>query len=208
MLGLAPMLAYVYLALGTSQFHRDTTHQLYLSMLTGSTASMALQYLDSALLSRWTYTARGPTSALGGQKNLRGSGTDHHHRQHSAGGRAAFSSSRLVFGWEEAFRARSARSPWEVKNVPSFDPRNPDAVVPTKAQFLRRAARRALLSLFAVDVIGYLGRDAGMNAVHFARGRIPVVARWRVCDGRGAGAAVGEFGAELGDVCLLAAGFV
>ncbi|KAL8741836.1 MAG: hypothetical protein Q9184_008338 [Pyrenodesmia sp. 2 TL-2023] len=183
-LGLAPMLAYVYLALRTSQTHRATTHQLYLSMLTGSTASMALQYLDSALLSRWTYTARGPTSALGGQKNLRHSDETGHHHCHRSAGHTAFSSSwsRLVFGWEEAFRARSARSPWEVKNVPSFDPGHPDAV-PTKAQFLRRTALRALLSLFVVDVIGYLGRDASMNAVHFARGRIPVFARWRSVTG-------------------------
>ncbi|KAL8851921.1 MAG: hypothetical protein Q9221_003132 [Calogaya cf. arnoldii] len=170
-LGLAPILAYVYLALHASRIHNDNTNQLYLNTLTGSTASIALQYLDSALLSRWAYTARGPTSGLGGQKSLR-DGKIGQHRPVTT----TFTS-RLVFGWEETFRARSARSPWEVKNVPSFDPKRPHAV-PTKAQFLRWAALRCLVSFFLVDLVSYLGRDASMNVVYFAHSKIPVFTRW------------------------------
>lgn len=171
MLGIAPMLSFLYLALRASEAHRDTTHQLFLIMSMGSTASIVFQYIDSALLSRWTYSARGPTSALGGQKNLQ------KNESHIPPGALT---SKLVFGWEEAFRARSASSPWEVPNVPKFYPadKRPDRL-PTKAQFLRYAALRCLASFCVVDMIGWMGRDTSMNAVHFASERIPLFARWQ-----------------------------
>ncbi|KAL8771028.1 MAG: hypothetical protein Q9209_003447 [Squamulea sp. 1 TL-2023] len=139
-------------------------------MSMGGTATIAFQYLDSALLSRWTYAARGPTSALGGQKNLQKSDP-----YHSSGALT----SKLVFGWEEAFRARSASSPWEVPNVPKFYPtdKQPNRL-PTRTQFLRYAALRCLVSFCLVDLIGWMGRDASMNAVHFTSERIPLFTRW------------------------------
>ncbi|KAI4173844.1 MAG: hypothetical protein LQ348_006462, partial [Seirophora lacunosa] len=172
-LGLAPILSYVYLA-----FHSSRSN-LYLNALISSTASMALQYLDSALLSRWTYAAQGPTSGLGGQKCLRRESDSDGDKAHRA---PASFTSRLRFGWKEAFRARSAASPWQVNNVPRFDSSRPEAL-PTKAQFVRTAALRCVLSLFVVDAVGWMGRDASMNAVHFAPGQVPVLARWREVTG-------------------------
>lgn len=174
-LGLVPMLGCMQLALRIVRMKDHTTHQLYMSMLMGSTASMVMQYLDSVLLSRWSYEAQGPTSALGGQTNLRTpSGAAQHEGRRSAG----MSFSRLVFGWEETFRARSTRTPWEVKNVPKFFPDRPE-MVPTRAQFLYLSARRCLASLFIVDVISFMGRDATLNSVNFAQNRIPFFARLR-----------------------------
>ena len=172
-LGLIPMLGCMQLALRIVRIKDDTTNPLYMSMLIGSTATMVMQYLDSVLLSRWSYEARGPTSALGGQTKLRtlGGATQHEGRR-SAG----MSFSRLVFGWEETFRSRSARTPWEVKNVPKFFPNRPE-VVPTRAEFLYLSARRCLISLFIVDVISFMGRDATSNSVNFAQSRIPLFAR-------------------------------
>ncbi|KAL8801837.1 MAG: hypothetical protein Q9182_004187, partial [Xanthomendoza sp. 2 TL-2023] len=169
--GLVPMLSYIFLALRNSEAHRDVTHRLFLIMSMGGTAVVAFQYLDSALLSCWTYAARGPTSALGGQKHLQRS--DVHDSPEAI-------TSKLVFGWEEAFRARSASSPWEVPNVPKFYPtdKNPKRL-PTKAQFLRYAALRCLVSFCVLDVIGWMGRDGSMNAVHFASERIPLFTRWQ-----------------------------
>ncbi|KAL8834633.1 MAG: hypothetical protein Q9176_007382 [Flavoplaca citrina] len=169
------MLGYVLLALRNSEAHRGAFHQLFLIMSMGSTVTIAFQYLDSAVLSCWTYSARGPTSDLGGQKNLQTSDPDNSQ---------APLTSKLVFGWEEAFRARSASSPWEVPNVPKFFPtdKHPDRL-PTKAQFLRYAALRCLVSFGLVDLIGWMGRDASMNAVNFASHRIPLLARWQEVSG-------------------------
>ena len=161
------------LALRIVRTKDDNTHQLYMSMLMVSTAGMVMQYLDSVLLSRWSYEAQGPTSALGGQTKLRTlSGAAQHEGRRSVG----MSFSRLVFGWEETFRSRSTRTPWEVKNVPKFFPDRPE-MVPTRAQFLYLSARRCLTSLFIVDVISFMGRDATLNSVNFAQSRIPFFAR-------------------------------
>ncbi|KAL8995981.1 MAG: hypothetical protein Q9169_004397 [Polycauliona sp. 2 TL-2023] len=170
LLGIIPMLSYVFLAFRNCELHRHTTHQLFLTTPTVGTIAIAFQYLDSALLSRWTYSTQGPTSALGGQKNLQ---TDPHKSPGSW-------TSKLVFGWEEAFRARSASSPWEVPNVPKFYPadKHPNRL-PTKAQFLGDATLRCLMSFCLVDLIGWMGRDASMNPVNFASERVPLVARWR-----------------------------
>ena len=172
-LGLIPILGCMQLAMRTVRTKDETTHQLYMSMLMGSTASMAMQYLDSVLLSRWTYEAQGPTSALGGQRNLR---TLSDAAQHGREPRARTFVHRLVFGWNEAFRARSSGTPWEVNHVPNFFPDRPD-MVPTRANFLYMTARRCLVSLFIVDVISFMGRDATMNSVNFASSRIPFFAR-------------------------------
>ncbi|KAL8668717.1 MAG: hypothetical protein Q9168_006664 [Polycauliona sp. 1 TL-2023] len=171
-LGAVPMLSYIFLALRNAEIHHDTIPQLFLIMSMGGTATFAFQYLDSALLSRWTYSAQGPTSDRGGQKNLQ-SDPD---TQRSSGPLT----SKLVFGWEEAFRARSVSSPWEVPNVPRFYPtdKHPNRL-PTKAQFLSYAALRCLISFCLLDLVGWMGRDASMNTVNFASERIPLFARWR-----------------------------
>ena len=172
-LGFIPMLACMQLALHTVQVKDESTQPLYMSMLMGSTATMVMQYLDSVLLSRWTYEAQGPTSALGGQANLRKPSDA---QQHGKKPRSGTVVERLVFGWEEAFRCRSARTPWEVNHVPKFFPENPD-LVPSRLEFLYWTSRRCLVSFLVVDVISFLGRDATSNAINFASSRIPFFSR-------------------------------
>ena len=172
-LGFIPMLACIQLALRTVHARNESTHPLYMSMLLGSTVSMVMQYLDSVLLSRWSYEAQGPTSGLGGQVNLRKPDDTQQHEQKPRSGNVV---KRLVFGWEEAFRARSARTPWEVNHVPKFFPENPD-LVPSRIQFLHWTFRRCLISLLAVDIISFLGRDATLNTINFASSRIPLFSR-------------------------------
>ena len=167
------MLACMLLALRTVQVKDESTPPLYMSMLMGSTATMVMQYLDSVLLSRWTYEAQGPTSALGGQTSLRRPSDA---QQHGKKPRSGTVVERLVFGWEEAFRSRSAGTPWEVNHVPKFFPEKPD-LVPSRAQFLYWTSRRCVISFLVVDVISFLGRDATSNAVNFASSRIPFFSR-------------------------------
>ena len=50
-------------------------------------------------------------------------------------------------------------------------------MVPTKARFLYRVTKELLLSLFILDVIGFLGRDVSMHSVYFASSRIPFFTR-------------------------------
>ena len=174
-LGFIPMLACMQLALHTARVKDESTQPLYMSILMNSTTTMVMQYLDSVLLSCWTYEAQGPTSALGGQTNLRKPSDLQHHGKYPRSGTVV---ERLVFGWEEAFRSRSARTPWEVNHVPKFFPEEPD-LVPSKAQFLYWTSVRCIISFLVVDVISFLGRDATSNSINFASSRIPFFSRLR-----------------------------
>lgn len=116
------------------------------------------------MLSRWSYEAQGPTSALGGQKPLR---TLSRASQPEGNYLLSTLSSRLRFGWEEAFRARSTRTLWQVNHVPSFFPDRPKMVlVPTKTQFLYWMELEFLLSVLIFDVMSLMrqGQDAPMNS--------------------------------------------
>ena len=166
LLGMGPMLSYVYLCLHATETHRHI-HLMYRTVMVSGTGILAFQYLDAALLSRWAYSARGPTSALGGQKSLR-----------SCEARLQGTvTSRLLFGWEEAFRARSARSAWAVPNLPRFYPDDPDRL-PTRGQVVRGAALRCLVCFLVVDTISWTTHGANDPSL-FVPSLIPLFARWR-----------------------------
>ena len=174
-LGLIPMIGCVHLAMHAIQTIDENINPLYMSIFVGSTTSMLTQYLDSVLLSRWSYDAQGPTSALGGQKSLRTlSGVSQRQRN----SRLGTLSSRLKFGWEESFRARSTGTPWQVNHVPKFHPDRPE-MVPTKTQFIYRMTQELLLSALALDVMSFMGRDVSMNSVYFASSQVPFFIRFQ-----------------------------
>ena len=133
-----------------------------------------MQYLDSVLLSRWSYEAQGPTSALGGQKTLRTSSSASQPEGNYNMFVKYLSLADEQFGWEEAFRARSTRTPWQVNHIPIFFPGRPK-MVPTKTQFPYRLAPEFLLSVLILDVMSLRGQgqDASMNSICFASSQVP-----------------------------------
>lgn len=167
------MISCVSLSMHALRTKDENINPLQMSIFYGSTVQMLMQYLDSVLLSRWSYEAQGPTSGLGGQKPLRTPSSAFQRIRKSI---LEAVSSRLKFGWEEAFRARSTRTPWQVKHVPNFFPDHPE-MVPTKPQFLYQTARELLLSVLVLDVISLMARDVSMNSVYFASSRIPFFGR-------------------------------
>ena len=174
-LGLIPMISCVHLAMHAIQTMDETVNPFYMSIFVGSTTSMLTQYLDSVLLSGWSYEAQGPTSALGGQKSLQ---TPSSVSQRQRNSRLGILSSRLKFGWEESFRARSTGTPWQVNHVPKFYPNRP-GMIPTKTQFIYRMTQELLLSVLALDVMNFMGRDVSMNSVYFASSQVPLFARFQ-----------------------------
>ncbi|CAF9935285.1 MAG: hypothetical protein HETSPECPRED_009728 [Heterodermia speciosa] len=172
-LGLIPMISCALLAMHTVRAADKSINPLYTSIFSGGCTGMVLQYLDSVMLSRWTYEAQGPTSALGGQKLLRASKVpiepkkDRHPN-------AFFS--RLRFGWDEAFRCRSPRSPWEVKHVPRFFPDRPDRE-PSKTEFLYMMTKEFFVSVLFLDILSLMGRDVSGNPAKFASSEIPLFTR-------------------------------
>lgn len=167
------MIGCVQLAMHAIQTKDGNINPLYMSIFVGSTTSMLMQYLDSVLLSQWSYEAQGPTSALGGQKPLQTPNDASQRKRYSILGTLSW---RLKFGWEEAFRARSTGTPWQVNHVPKFFPDHPK-MVPTKTQFLYRTAQEFLLSVLILDVMSFIGRDVSINSVYFASSQVPFLTR-------------------------------
>lgn len=168
-LGLIPMIGCVQIATHAIKTRDENINPLSMSLTIGSTTGMLIQYIDSVLLSRWSYEAQGPTSALGGQKSLRTPVGKQNSRLEAL-------PSRLKFGWEESFRHRSTCTPWQVNHVPKFFPDRPE-MVPTKTQYLYRMVQEFLLSFLTLDVMSFMGRDVSMNSVYFAPSQVPFFSR-------------------------------
>lgn len=135
-----------------------------------NTAGTLFQYIDFALISRWSYAAGGPTSANGGQRHL-AVGTQGHKGMACLNSPAPSIWHRIHFGWFVTSAWRAPATPWEVKNVPSFSSREPDRV-PEWSKFLRGKILTLVICLLAIDLLGIMPQDPQQNAVMFARDKV------------------------------------
>lgn len=168
----AGILPELYCILLTLKYVKETPlDSIFLSILAqGGTPLIFLTYIDTALLSKWTFEAQGPTSSLGGQTVLRLEGKDGSKDIHKTVWK------RLNFGFKQCFRARSAGSPWEVNNVPPFF-RDCPGLIPTRRQFLYITGRKILINLLLLDAFGIASRYNGENTASFDAARIPFFSR-------------------------------
>nr|A0A0M3STV6.1 RecName: Full=Acetyltransferase aurG; AltName: Full=Aurovertin biosynthesis cluster protein G [Calcarisporium arbuscula]ALD83633.1 O-acyl-transferase [Calcarisporium arbuscula] len=137
------------------------------SLVNLNTAGLFLQYLDVGLISRWTYSAYGPTSSRGGQPNA---------SLDLAGRKKPPSSSllsRLQWGFSTATSWRAPSTVWEAKGTPHFEE------LPSRGRFLARNAMTLLWSVLVLDVMGLVGGDLDpvANAAHFTWDRVRFLAR-------------------------------
>lgn len=138
------------------------------------------QYLDSVLISRWSYSAQGPTSSLGGQRNIQLESTPARSKHGSNGtskgsqGSQAPDTSpwaRLRWGWFASTSWRAPATKWEVKNVPPFDFNNPEWV-PTRTRFLLGKLKTLGLCLLFIDALGIPPQDPAQGAMVFAPDKV------------------------------------
>ncbi|MCJ1350247.1 MAG: hypothetical protein MMC33_000228 [Icmadophila ericetorum] len=122
------------------------------TMYVSTLESFALQYLDSVVLSAWSFDAQGPTSALGGLKSVRSKPQKVSKGRHDKTAAAPDTiTARLHFGFLESMRSRYIGTPWEVKNIPPFSASNP-SFVPSRTQFLTKGFFRTFIYLSLVDL--------------------------------------------------------
>ena len=132
------------------------------NMLGGLIFGMALEYLDTVLLSAWTYETNGPTSSRGGQKPsiaLQQKSRAAHGIQH-----------RFWWAASHIFNYRFIGTPWEVPNVPAFSKSDPD-YVPSKRQFLWSSLCAVMLSLFLLDCTSLMSAPPEEIGVLFSKER-------------------------------------
>ena len=124
--------------------------KLQASLVTLHTVGILLQYLDFGLISRWSFSARGPTSSRGGQRNANLGLASRKALEQGPNPPTVWS--RLRWGLFATTAWRAPSTPWEVKNVPPFDIHEPTRV-PTRARFLADSMMTLVLCLVIIDVI-------------------------------------------------------
>ncbi|MCJ1239557.1 hypothetical protein MMC14_007555 [Varicellaria rhodocarpa] len=140
--------------------------KLQSSLFTHHTVGIFLQYLDCALISRWSFSTRGPTSGRGGLPNTNRSLA----ARESGPGKEPTVWSRLKWGLFAITAWRYTATPWEVKNVPPFDPREPKRL-PSRSRFLGDSAMMMTLCLIFLDLMS-LGDEPEKNPIMFAAEKV------------------------------------
>lgn len=197
------MLIYIYVG----SFHYPFVHPLYASLIGGSVFGGALHYIDHVLLSRWTFSARGPTSALGGQLpvissskgNSSGDGTIGSAKLRSR----ALSSSASPASSESsessapctpssgALSTIASRLWWAASHffecrfnntpweVANVPPfsRRDAAAVPSRISFVSYSTAVSVVCILLVDAARLLNGPPEVNAVLFAEDRVKLLMR-------------------------------
>lgn len=160
--GLPILLGCVWLAVPTCSERLPRT--FWANVLGATSVSYLLQYIDVALLSKWTFEADGPTvrSDREGKKNKAHTGTVWE---------------RLRFGLLLASNCRYVGTPYAVKNIPLFSSGDP-SYVPSRATFLRRTVGRMTFCYLLLDIFTSLGSQPEQNAIMFSPAAVRFLKRY------------------------------
>lgn len=126
------------------------------------------QYLDCACISRWSFSAGGPTSKAGGYRNVRIEPREDVKRASTSYDVLH----RLRFGTSLATTWRAAGTPWQVKGTPRFKR------VPNRVRFVIGTVLWLAFDLLTLDAMS-LPRGDGKeaNVVNFAWDRVRLLSR-------------------------------
>lgn len=143
--------------------------QAWSSLLSGTSVGFFLQYIELALLSRWSFEARGPsTHYVSG---------DHQVKKTNCQPEFSINTiwERLRFGFSATFSLRNMNTPFEVKNVPSFSRRN-ISYVPSRRRFIFKEVSTFVACFLFLDLASLMPNDDG-NKEMFSQNYIPLLTR-------------------------------
>ena len=132
-----------------------TGRVLWAALLGAHSITFVFQYVDTALLSRWSPEAGGPTKGKGRQRMLDQSEGLNQQETEIPFGR------RLSFGYYAAVSTRNIGTSFEVPGVPRFSAKDP-SYVPSKSTFLRQKALLLLSCYLVLDAFNFLSQP-GQN---------------------------------------------
>ena len=170
---LLPVLA--ALSLYALPFNRkNLPTKLMAGSISMNTVGTLFQYLEFALISRWSFSAGGPTTSRGGQRKIKSDPSARKDRKQ--GSETPTTWKRLQWGLFTTTSWRNPATPWEVKNVPVFDSRDPKRV-PSRASFLVHKLLTLVLCFLFIDLLGIAPQDPEHNAVAFAWQKVGIFSR-------------------------------
>lgn len=150
-----------------------------------------LQYIDVALLTRWSYETHGGSSVVkfnpGDVSKLQGSKMSANGRVSREEVKKSHSSpnvgfwSRLGWGWSTMLSFRHTNTPYEIRNVPPF--RTSDLTyIPSRWTFTVRQAIVAAVCYLTLDLLDFRPPPPNVNEI-FSRSRIPLFRRFHEVTG-------------------------
>jgi hypothetical protein len=153
------------------------------ALVGGFAVSFFFQYVDVALLSKWSFESGGPTDvpanassngAIGSQpKQTTSSLNSAAERQTRA--TAASALQRISFAISTLLNFRFIGTPHQVKNTPRFSSHDPN-YIPPRGVFLRQTAFTAIISYLVLDALTS-GADPEMAAKYFSTRNVPLFTR-------------------------------
>lgn len=133
---------------------------------------LVILYIDKLLLNRWTFAAKGPTSAVGGLRPAQEAKSKQDVRRLVGTKNVLY---RLHFGLGIALQARYPGTRWPVKNIPTFSRLRPD-YIPNRVEYLRGGIIRWITYVLILDLTG-LFNNSNNNVILFAPANIPLLSR-------------------------------
>lgn len=164
------MLLAAYSQISRARVH----HPIVRPFLGAASVFLVILYIDAAVLSRWTFETKSPTSALGGldpgiRDPDRNEDANTPTSTKSTSTQPGIFAARLLFGFKIALQSRFPRTVWAAKSMPDF----PQAIVPSRASFLIRNVLRCASYILLLRLVNSLG-DPSQNPTLFSSTKIPL----------------------------------
>ena len=148
----------------------ETIHRIpWAAFAGGAIICNLLGYVESALISKWTFEAQGPTSSAGPEP-----------LQAMHGGSAITTQTcggnfweRCRFGYFATTSSRNIGTPHVVKNTPTFSSDNPN-YIPSRTAFLYRKAIIIVLAFLTLDLASQAAQPLDHNIVFFSVEAVPI----------------------------------
>lgn len=168
---MAPMLLAAYSQLTEERVQ----HPIARPFLGAASVFLVVMYVDAALLSRWAFETKGPTSSLGGLDPALGRSGQGKVQDSTKGSeiteqRSKSVVARLRFGFYVALQSRFPCTPWGVKHTQSFL----SSEVPSRVSFITTTLLKITICTLILRMCSSLG-DSSQNAVLFSSVKVPLI---------------------------------
>ena len=148
---------------------------LWATIISGHFVGGLFIYVESALISKWTFEAQGPTSSPG-PESLHAT----HAKRDNRGGSAITTQTgggsfweRCKFGYFVTTSSRNIGTPNMVKNTPPFSSDNTN-YIPSRAAFLCRKAIIIVVAFLAIDLASQGTQPGEQTSVFFSAEAVPI----------------------------------
>ena len=141
-----------------------TERVVYAALLGAHSLSFLLQYIDTALLTKWSAEAGGPTTGAFQKQKGRGPQEETVERHPTIG-------ERIQFGYYAAVTTRNVGTPFEVRGVPRFSNQDP-SYVPSSITFLRQKLVSLIFYYIVLDLFTFASQPE-QNSILYNPARVP-----------------------------------